>query len=70
MQQARPAPAGGSIQRVREPERNTPDPGGNEELDDLDDPFADEDPPPPPPRAAARPPARPAPRQSGGDTLL
>ncbi|WP_395145599.1 hypothetical protein [Armatimonas sp.] len=70
LHQVRPAPAGGSIQRVREPERNTPDPGGNEELDDLDDPFADEDAPPPPPRAAARPPARPAPRQPGGDTLL
>ena len=69
--QARPIPANAPIQRVREPERPTADPGGDEDLDDLDDPFADEDAPPPPPaRGMARPPARPAPRKPGGDSLL
>ncbi len=69
--QARPVPTNAPIQRVREPERPTADPGGDEDLDDLDDPFADEDAPPPPPaRGMARPPARPAPRKPGGDSLL
>jgi hypothetical protein len=42
-------------------------------MDDLDDPFADEDAPPPPPRGIARPPqapARPAPRKPAPDSLL
>ncbi|MBB6052984.1 hypothetical protein [Armatimonas rosea] len=68
--QARQVPANAPIQRVREPERPNADPGGDEELDDLDDPFADEDAPPPPPRGAARPPARPAPRKPAPDSLL
>lgn len=65
--QARPATTGASIQRVREPERDLIDPGGDEE--DLDDPFAEEDAPPPPrpPARAAAP--RPAPRKPA-DSLL
>jgi hypothetical protein len=61
---ARPAP-GGPIQRVREPDRPTADPGGDDEADF--DPFSDEDAPPArPSRPAAtrRPPGKPA------DTLL
>ena len=70
--QARPVPSNAPIQRVREPERATADPGGDEDLDDLDDPFADEDAPPPPPRGAARPaaPARPTQRKPAPDSLL
>ena len=71
--QARPVSASAPIQRVREPEREMPDPGGDEDLDGLDDPFADEDAPPPPTRGAARPPqapARPAPRKPAPDSLL
>lgn len=41
--QARSAPAGAPLQRVREPERNLPDPGGDDEMEDLDDPFAEEE---------------------------
>ena len=67
----RPMPTGAPLQRVREPERNLPDPGGEEELDELDDPFAEEDAPPPPPaRQPLRPAAaRPAPRKPA-DSLL
>lgn len=69
--QVRPAPGNAPIQRVREPERDTPDPGG--EMDDLDDPFAEDDMPPPPPARnapAGRPAARPAPRKPAPDSLL
>lgn len=64
---ARPAPGGARVERVREPERDMADPGG--EGEDFDDPFADEDAPPPSPArpAAAR---RPAPRNESPDRLL
>lgn len=62
---ARPAPAGASVQRVREPERDLADPGGDD--DDFEDPFAEEDAPPPQPARAA---ARPAARKPASDRLL
>jgi hypothetical protein len=65
----RPAPppaASGSVQRVREPEREFVDPGG--EGDDFEDPFAQEDAPPLPARPANRS-AAPA-RKSASDRLL
>lgn len=65
----RPVPAGAPIQRVREPERNLPDPGGDEELDDLDDPFAEDEAPPPPRQPARAAAPRPAPRKPA-DSLL
>ncbi|MGC4045717.1 MAG: hypothetical protein QM758_18160 [Armatimonas sp.] len=62
---ARPAPAGAAVQRVREPERDLADPGGDD--DDFEDPFAEEEAPAPPP---TRPAARPAARKPASDRLL
>ena len=69
-QSARPVPPGATIQRVREPERDTPDPGGPD--DDLEDPFSDEDEPPArqaPRPTAPRAPARRPTRNDGGGLL-
>jgi hypothetical protein len=55
----RPAPSGGGITRVREPEPAPFDPGGPDE-DDGDDPFADDDELDAAPRAEAPTPAAPA----------
>jgi hypothetical protein len=67
----RPVSAGAPVQRVREPEQDFADPGGDD--DDDFDPFLDEDAPPAPRGGvAAKPPlAKPAPaRKPAPDSLL
>ena len=64
--------AGAPIQRVREPERDLPDPGGPD--DDLEDPFSDDNAPPARPAARnaippGRPPARRPVRPDNGGLL-